>query len=76
MFLCSFLLYIVSFIYLFFSDSLKSNNPPTPPSTPMDNLLLETPIQFDLFSPAEDKERSKSKDSTEVLVISLMSFVN
>lgn len=35
----------------------------------MDNLLLETPIQFDLFSPAEDKERSQSKDPPEVLVI-------
>ncbi|GFW41325.1 DCC-interacting protein 13-alpha [Trichonephila clavipes] len=34
----------------------------TSPSTPMENLLLETPIQFDLFSPAEDRERSQSMD--------------
>ncbi|GIY23977.1 DCC-interacting protein 13-alpha [Caerostris extrusa] len=37
-------------------------NQSTPPSTPMENLLLETPIQFDLFSPAEDRERSQSMD--------------
>lgn len=43
-------------------DSSKSTNPPTPPSTPMDNLLLETPIQFDYFSPAEERERSESMD--------------
>ncbi|GFQ74017.1 DCC-interacting protein 13-alpha [Trichonephila clavata] len=38
----------------------------TSPSTPMENLLLETPIQFDLFSPAEDRERSQSMDPPQV----------
>lgn len=61
--------YAKYWLILLFSDSSKSNNPPTPPSTPMDNLLLETPIQFDLFSPAEDREKSQSKDPPEVLVI-------
>ncbi|XP_035221443.1 DCC-interacting protein 13-alpha-like isoform X2 [Stegodyphus dumicola] len=43
-------------------ENNKPNNTSTPPATPMDNLLLETPIQFDLFSPAEDRERSQSMD--------------
>ncbi|XP_042905832.1 DCC-interacting protein 13-alpha isoform X1 [Parasteatoda tepidariorum] len=43
----------------------KLNNPASSPSTPVENLLLETPIQFDLFSPAEDRERSQSMDPPE-----------
>ncbi|CAL1287392.1 unnamed protein product [Larinioides sclopetarius] len=44
----------------------EKGNHSTPPSTPMENLLLETPIQFDLFSPAEDRERSQSMDPPQV----------
>lgn len=44
------------------SDGEPPQAPATPPSSPMDNLLFDTPIQFDLFSPAENRERSESMD--------------
>lgn len=59
------ILYLIVVFYFGFSETSKTNNIATPPPSPLDNLLLETPIQFDLFSPAEDRERSQSMDPPE-----------
>lgn len=42
------------------SSENRKDNPS--PSSSIDNFLLETPIQFDMFSPAEERERSNSSE--------------